>query len=507
MATKLDVNDALRIAYGRNPILDALGPPFKIDGFPQALSHRPLDLIPWRKIMPQDRIELLDLIKSHFTPTRFSIELAFRLQLAIRRSYRERNPLLAANRRKLYEVGSWQGREISELPWFARNAQGIVLQGITGLGKSTMYQRFLDLLPQVIPHGPDAEAGWTALDQLVYLVVPMSADKSRMGFLHGFLQEIDRALGNTDYYKQYASKSKMTVEKMLVIVAIILHTHHCGLLVIEEIQSRSFAPGDQRAVLLIFFLRLLNLGIPTLLVGNPNGFVGFGEFSQDVRRLYSAGNFELWPADGEDVAEWVDDYVNPKLHFNLLPFEVKPTPELLGAFVRRSGGVAGYFDTLWITVQENWLRGTSGHRRSISVQDIEAAYLSPTMSANSPLIEALTGMDVLALTHFSDVPSDKFAIHWAGRSGTDLKKEPDHPVVSNAVESLRAAVSSSRFQKADDQLAAKAKRTAKKNTASAVRETEESPDDRLAKSIRESLKKEADILEKTLKSKEKINLS
>lgn len=406
--TTLTVDEALAVAYGPNPVLETLGPNIPVDDLPARLSHCPLSAIPWQSVPTPQRYDFVKLLRSHFVPTPTALEIAQSIQRTLRMGYVERNPLNRQHRRKLHKITGLRGLGVAEAPWFPTYASGTVIKGITGLGKSTIVQRIFSLYPQVKEHGENEEAGWLQLKQIVHLTVSMSADPSRRGFLFNILAAIDEAVGDTTYHEEYFN-SRISVEELMVVVGIILANHRCGFLIIEEIQKRNFFPGVSRALVLLFFLRLLNMGIPILLIGNPEGFLGFSEFTQDVRRLYSGGYFEMWPADSVDDEEWFDHYIDGKLDFNLLDTPFILTPEMRPEIIRCAGGVHGYFDSLYEIMLDNAIRRKQSH---FDAAEIGQAYDSHHMNPFRPVIDALASRNPFKLLACEDISALDFAVHW-----------------------------------------------------------------------------------------------
>ncbi|MBN3756237.1 AAA family ATPase [Paraburkholderia sp. Tr-20389] len=411
---KLTSREALDAAFGPNPLLDPLDPLIEVERMPAALSHRPLQNVPWRDVDPKQRIDFLNLMQSQFVPTPDAVEIALAIQQMIRASYIERHPALPCNRRRRMEIATLDPAKLPSASWFPGFARAVIVEGITGLGKTFMKDRILSLYPQVHRHGRFEAGGWEKQAQIIYLDVTMSADSSRLGFLDNILLAIDNALrdiddpsGDTHYYETYGGpKSRMSTEKVMVIIGQILSQYYCGLLVIDEIQDRNFSTN--RELILLFFLRLLNFGIPIMLLGNPKGFSGFEQSAQDTRRLYKGGHFELWPAtDGRDRA-W-RSYVSGKLQDNLLPLSFPVDDTAHDEFYRCSGGVRDYFDTLLGAMQERGLRKNLGE---IPFEYIAETYSGRRMKKYHGTINALVKKDINELAKNTDMPLELFAKRW-----------------------------------------------------------------------------------------------
>jgi hypothetical protein len=488
----LSAAEALAIAYGPNPLLDRLPEEILLKDLPGRLMQSPLDSVPWRDVPLTQRYPLVPLLKNHFVATPTAVEIALSIQRTIRMGYLARNPLNRQQRRKIYKINEFRELDVKTIPWFPTYASGTVIVGITGLGKSTIAQRILELFPQVIEHGANPEAGWLEMKQIVHLTVPLGGDPSRSGFLLNILAQVDEALGNSDYHARY-SKGSYTVEKLMVIVAIVLSNHRCGILVIEEIQKKNFPPGEPRALMLLFFLRLLNIGIPILLIGNPVGFYGFSEFTQDVRRLYSDGYFEMWPADSIDDQEFFEHFIKGKMEFNLIDSQLIIDEKIKGVILSCTGGVHDYFCTIYSIMHDNAIR--SG-QTAFTISNIKEVYASSHMKPHRKIIEALNSRDPLRLLDFEDIPAAEFSLRW----GIDFKA------------ACAAAAAASNLERAATQHAARRRRTRPNSVEveSAYRsEPQPTPRSRRsnhsgskeigASELNSALKKEADALKDLLK--------
>ncbi|MBB5462633.1 ATP-binding protein [Paraburkholderia sp. Cpub6] len=440
----LTSDEALRMAYGPNVLLDVTGGFIDIDEMPSRLVNRPLDKLRWQEVIVRQRADYLEMVKTHFVPTPDAVQIAYALQKLIRAGYIERNPFLACKRARRRAIAQIKPDELRTAPWFSSFARAMVISGITGLGKSLMVARPLELYKKTHVHGPSVEGGWEQQLQLVHLSVQMSGDTSRLGFLDNILQAIDSATGDTNYYEMYGGpKSRMTTEKLMVKIGQILSQLYCGVLVIDEIQLRNFS-GDQDLVLL-FFLRLLNFGIPIVLIGNPNGFDRFTESAQDTRRLYSGGDFELWPAFDENDEAW-KIYVKGKLEFALLPLGFPVDERTIKEFYRCTGGVPDYFDKLWAAIQEKSLRSRS---TSIPFDDINLVYESAKMNKYRNTIEGLVKRDLNRLAVTKDIDVTRFADWW----GMELSSpSPSTTQASAPSEAAPKATSEKKGRGAKDKL-------------------------------------------------------
>jgi hypothetical protein len=401
-----------------NPLLYGLPRQFAPLDLAQKLRHRPINPTDVGAMPFEMRHLAINEYKKIFITTTQNLAITHSLQRMIHDSLAQRDPRDAAARRFIYESGRLKGEPLPNDMWWPSFASGMVIEGITGTGKSQVIDRFLSLYPQVVEHGPNPDCGWQHLKQLVWLKVHMPSDGSRGGFLLNGLLEMDRVLG-TDYAIQYKSLA-WTVEKLLVIFLHLLSVHRCGLLVIEEAQESNLSQSKFGRDFIAFFLRVLNWGVPTVLMGNPLAFTHIRGFSQNVDRFSEGGWFHLDPLMDHQSDAWKKDWIpglwNPTLLDDpdepYLPATPHPMDATLEGFIwRRTAGVPRYVCRLRREVQDYALR--KGATR-ITTAMVEKVYSSnEKMLVLHDRIDSLVNKDWRALQRFDDIPSDYFRKLWA----------------------------------------------------------------------------------------------
>jgi hypothetical protein len=402
-----------------NPLLRKLPPERTLIEWSDILKFRPrLKSSPAKRI-PESHAHV---IKSIFVPTTLLVQVVVSLFTMLIVSLRQRDPRLAENRRMLFAFAEAKrakmAADLRNLPWFPEGASGAILMGPTGCMKTHTLRALFRLLPQVIEHGPEPECGWMALKQLVYLHVDI--DASRGGLMLAIATAADRALG-TDYAR--AVQRLKTVEQKMVEVLHILMVHRCGMLVLDEVQTRNVAPKVLGPEFVAFFLRTMNCGIPLVLAGNPLSFEHVLNHSQDLRRLVDTGKFEFYPFyDGLD-REWTKQMVPGVWTWSVFekPDEFLPGPELLYS---RTGGVA---DFLARYRRETLVQALRAGVDCVRKKHFEAAFDSPAMRGLRPLISAYVARDVSKLGDFSDQPMaylDEFWNRMKAKRGAEAKRAP-----------------------------------------------------------------------------------
>lgn len=400
-----------------NPLITALPNRLTSTELAAAMQHRPITPKNVSELPLDQRPFLINAYKEIFAPTVQTLSIAHSMQRLLFDGLAARDPRQSTAKSFIYKAASLKGAPLNKCSWWPGYAAGMVVEGITGTGKSQAVDRYLQLLPQVIEHEHMPDCGWRSLKQLVYLKVHMPSDGSRGGFLTNGLLELDRMLG-TDYFKQYQGR-QWTTEKLLVIFLHILAVHRCGLLIIEEAQEKNLSQGPFGPDFMTFFLRVLNWGVPTVLVGNPKAFSKLKNFSQDMDRFSEGGWHTLIPHQDHTSNEWSQIWIPSLWTPTLLPdrdADYAPTQDFseknLAEFIwRRTAGFPRYLCRLRREVQEIALRqGLS----SITPDLVDKVYRSsPKMIILHSRIEAFVNRDWKTLERFDDIPASYFRRLWA----------------------------------------------------------------------------------------------
>lgn len=336
-----------------NPLLDAFAPFIPLPDMPAKLLFEPLSQVPWREMRPSAREEFLSLHLDHFFPTATATDIAIRVHAAVLASIRRRNPLSAAEQKRINQLSLMQPGDLEVLPSLACPASGGVVAGITGMGKSSMAARIAKVIAPtpVIVHAHSATCGWSKLVQIPCLTVAFPTNGSRGALIVQFLAAIDELIG-TDYAHRVR---RLTIEAALVEVMKQLSNHRVGLVIGDECQPDMFNGSRWYREFVMLMLWLMNLGIPLLLCGQPGAFDRLVAERQTCRRFSGIGIYELHRAASTADRWWEDEFIVGMLRFNLCD-EIQGTEEIIKQSRSLSAGVPGYFANLWIEAQRVALR-------------------------------------------------------------------------------------------------------------------------------------------------------
>ncbi|MBC3927331.1 ATP-binding protein [Undibacterium sp. CY21W] len=402
-----------------NPFLDRLDEHLSTNNLEEKLQSWPLAKLDMRNLDLQSRHDLLDRLQEQmFEPTLTSLDTATRLYRMIRRGYIGRDPTLVQSRARAMTIARCAGKDLRDLPWLPCSAKGMRISGVTGLGKSYEILRALKQLPQKIEHGKSYAADWNHLTQATWLHVAMSHDGSIGGLLLQILTALDLAIGTS--YSLERSLTNLSNEKLAVHVGIILINHGVGVLVIDEIQKRNFSGGTRGGLAATFFLRLLNFGVPIVLMGNPLGMNSLDTFSQDMRRVGSAGSIEMHPLEETDYD--FTDCIAPALwRYNVMP-EPSPISDTNGSLLfKYCGGIRDYGARIRASSQRLALdMGES----FVTEEHMQEAFYGPDFSQRDrDLITGFRDKNPIILQQFEDIPWEFYAMRWGLFPSQDQDKQ------------------------------------------------------------------------------------
>jgi len=389
-----------------NPLVEPLGPYMSAAEWPARLAHNPFASVNRDRLTEEQRETLLSNVHDCFEPTAKSIDIAASCQRMIRSGYARRNPIIPANRLKQNQILSLRGATGTGYPWQSTFADAMMLSGCAGTGKSHTIQRICSLMPQTHLHTASDVAGWTRQLQVLYLIIPMPA--SRGGLLYAILEALGRAAGS-ELMVQYAGARNWTIEKLTILVGALLTQYFVGLLIIEELQPRNFSASPHRDEMLLMLLRLLNFGIPVLLVGNPLGFVGIVEHSQDARRLTSQEPVEIIPLDADDD-DWTEGLAPALWTQTVLP-ERSPFDRAISRELWEcSAGIPDFAQKAMVGAQRIALR--SGAQR-LSIDHLRRYRTeSSSFEIFRDMIEGFAQKDPLRLSKYLDIPWEAYGQRW-----------------------------------------------------------------------------------------------
>jgi len=363
--------------FGPNPLLEPYAPFVPLSELPRKLWREPLKGVPWRMVPPESRVTLLAAQESHFFPTTEAVAIASAIQEGLRASIMRRNPLLPKEQRRIDQLALLGGNRDIDRPMLqslASPASGGIVSAETGEGKTTTIRRALDVFApeQFVVHGPSQAGGWMTFTQICYLHVDLPFNGSRGGLLARIVGGIDALIGSE--YSENLRKTR-NLDAQVVFVMKVLSMHRVGMLVLDEGQKDNFDECAWQREFVLFFLAVMNFGIPIVLCGHPKAFTSLLVVGQVMRRFSDIGYFQLNRAVNELDESWSKAYVPGVMRF-LLCETIEDVDSIIQCSHVETGGGRGLFAARWLDAQRIALlrRGTSA---TVTLADFQNSRDSP----------------------------------------------------------------------------------------------------------------------------------
>lgn len=394
--------------YDANPLIEACGPLPSDRDLANGLTQMPPLPGPLKEVPLYVRRHQVMSVKRLHIPTIEEINLASSIQVMVRQGYVGRDPK---------HPKTWEDIYASETPEFTMDtSDAAYVVGISGVGKTSAVRGALSMIPQVVTHTrfPTMASGlrqivWLKVDApasgtVKDLAVALMAAMQRMVDSDRFSDVLHRPDGKQNLLPRWLQGAK---------------THFLGLLVIDEIQNlfkiqtlrrrRQMKEGERLELRIIedetlkFLLNLTNTsGIPTILMGTPDGVAAISKRFSAAQRM-TGGGFHKFRHSASPDDQYFAKYLFPRL-FQYQWFDQKFDDEAgLRRLVHRlSGGVPRIYIHLW-RFAHICAFNRKGSR--LEVDDFERAmdtYLAPLR----PAIQALMSQDPQKLSRFEDLLED-----------------------------------------------------------------------------------------------------
>ncbi|ACK67892.1 Tn7-like transposition protein C [Rippkaea orientalis PCC 8801] len=382
-----------QIEYNNNPIIEALPPIFSQAEFVDLATRLPLYDPLERQLEAQDRFHCIERLSRYFDPLSITIDLQQTICVLLMSGYISRNPLqpeYARRSRQIYgSIQAKDGHNLEQYVTVPTTASGLTIIGESGLGKSTNLANILDIYPQVILH-PQYN-----VTQIVWLKVDCPHAGSLKGLCTDIFLAVDRLLG-TNHFKKFGSKGN-SEDYMLAQVAQIAHTHHLGLLVIDEMQNLANARRG-RDDLLNFLVKMDNIiGIAVIRVGTNeaepiltgnfrNARRGTGEGAVRWKRMENNGNWQFF-------VEGMWDYQWTKT-------EVLYSEEISDALYEETQGIIDIVIKLYKMVQ--WRAISLGDDEIITV-DLIQQVAQEGLYLVKPMLDAIRSGNLVQMKKYRDI--------------------------------------------------------------------------------------------------------
>lgn len=382
--------------YSGNPLIEALPPIMESADVARGITHLPKYSESQRDLPAEIRLHLLERLRYVVVPDSRHVRIAKSLLRFVRSGYVSRNPLDPRTRQHIHFLALRGADGIPEPPGFVPTSSAACLTGLSGVGKSTLVQSTLQLLPQVLMH-EKYSGKRLPLVQVVWLKFDCPHDGSFTGLCFAFFLALDQALGIDRYYAKY-SRGKKSVSGLLTAMVLLACEYHVGILVIDELQNLFNAGHVGADKMLAFFVELVNsVGIPTVLVGTYKAIELFSKSLRMARRATQIGVHTLTPAPANSK-EW-ELLAETIWHYQWTKRPTAPTAALFGQLHQITQGIPDVYVKLYLLAQEEAIES------EVDVIDysLVCRVMNERLSILKPALTALRAGTPDALLRFDDL--------------------------------------------------------------------------------------------------------
>jgi len=375
--------------YQGNPLIEALPAYLGATEIADKFGRYPIMSDAERSLPKANRTLLISGLNNYLEPLPSHFDVIERINVIVRAGYTHRNPLNTSYRKQrvaLYRK-AMDGHICVIGDSGPSTAASFALFGPSGTGKSTVTDRTLAFLPQVIIHSKHQ------FTQVVWLKVDCPLDGSLKQLLIGILDKLDFLLDST-YVKQVGTKR--TVDELILSVSKITAMHNIGVLVIDEIQNLLDASGVGQAKMLNFFVTFANeVKIPVVTIGTLRALKMLQGTFREARRVGDNGTC-VW--DFLDDKEW-PFFLKSLWNYQWTAKFVPLTDELSETMREQTRGIHALVVRLFQLTQLQAIRDES---ECISKELIENV-AHDKLKLVKPMLDALKNKDHKALALYQDL--------------------------------------------------------------------------------------------------------
>ena len=281
-----------------NPMALVFPAPMSDEEIFEAMSvdpeSRPSDFL--RKPLEQ-RKEYLELIDEFHYVFQGEVNLAQKVVALVRKSYRSRNPNNPRVLNVIFRIMAGQEVKIPrQSESGAGGGLGVLLWGITGLGKSSLLDRLVALLGDYGRFHQTLNGEKTQWPQLG--VIRVTAQNTWKGTLERILSEADRQLGRDFYLKRERSASVPRMERA---VHSALTCGFAPLLIIDELQRLTRLNDTEALRILQGLIDLMgDWGVPVIVVGTVRVKLLLERYPSEMSKFSNGGTPQFVPLEAGD---------------------------------------------------------------------------------------------------------------------------------------------------------------------------------------------------------------
>ena len=382
--------------YNNNPMIQTLPPIFSQERVIELVAKYPDFDVTERELEAEERFHFIERLSRYFDPITKTIDLQQTISVLLMSGYIGRNiiqPEYAKRSIEIYDsIKAKDGHHLEDYVTTRpapTTASGLTIIGESGLGKSTNLANILEIYPQVIVHTQHN------VSQIVWLKVDCPHAGSLKGLCTDIFLAIDGLLG-TNNFKKFGSRGNPE-DRMLAQVAQLAHTHHLGLLVIDEMQNLANSRRG-RDDLLNFLVKMDNvIGIPVIRVGtNEAEPILTGNF-RNARRGTGEGAIRWKRMENND--DWLL-FVEGMWDYQWTKTELSFSKEISDVLYDETQGIIDILIKLYKMVQ--WRAISLGKDEKITI-DLIRKVAQDGLYLVKPMLEAIKSGNPKQMAKYRDI--------------------------------------------------------------------------------------------------------
>ncbi|MCE5221179.1 MAG: ATP-binding protein [Clostridium sp.] len=380
--------------YKGNPLIESLPDIYSNKEVVEKLATYPFFKDEERYHEKHIRLHIIQRIFEFFQPLPRHIELEQTIGRLIRQGYVSRNPLAKEYVEVLNEGYNEIKYGIKNDYSYNATANSLTLVGVSGMGKTTVINKILTSIPQVISHS-SYKVYDMCYTQIVWMELDCPYDGSLKALCLDFFSKVDELVGSNYFNKYY--NSRLSANAMLPIIKQIALNVNIGVLVVDEIQHLSTARSGGAEKMLNFFVTLINtVSIPVILIGTPKALPLFQTEFRQARRSCGQGNV-FWDRLKNDEEFFI--LVEGLWEYQWIQKPQELTKEIVDILYDESQGIIDIVVKLFFMAQ---IRAIISNKEEISIKLIKKV-ADENLKLLKPMLNSLKSGDIREIANYSDI--------------------------------------------------------------------------------------------------------
>lgn len=380
--------------YKENPLIEALPPIYSNKEIIEKLATYPFFKKEERYYEKNVRLHIIQRVFEFFQPLPRHLELEQTIGRLIKQGYVSKNPLSKEYAETLNEGYSEIKYGIKNDYSYNATANSFTLFGASGMGKTTVINKILMSIPQIITHSNFKGKGMCCT-QVVWIKLDCPYDGSLKALCLDFFSKVDELVGSNYFNKYY--NSRLSANAMLPIIKQIAFNINLGVWVVDEIQHLSTARSGGAEKMLNFFVTLINtVSIPVILIGTPKALPLFQTEFRQARRSCGQGNI-FWERLKNDEQFFI--LVEGLWEYQWIQQPQELTKEIVDILYDVSQGIIDILVKVFFMAQ---IRAITSNLEEISVKLIKKVS-DENLKILKPMIKSLKSGDIREIANYSDI--------------------------------------------------------------------------------------------------------